>query len=99
MDDVENVLNKNQVADVRLWASPMHLTPTTLMPQFYRMADGVILLFSPHDETTIDNLWTWYDQSKAHVSENVPFIFMATNLSEDEKKLKRRNTEQKSKSN
>ena len=89
MDDVENVLNKNHhFAEVRLWESPAHMTPTTLMPQFFRMADGVILLFSPYNEATIDSLWTWYDQSKSHISENIPFMFMGASLSEDEKKLK-----------
>ena len=89
VDDVENVLNKNNNAEIRLWESPAHLTPGTLMPQFYRMADAVVLMFSPYEEGTIDNLWTWYDSSKQHVSENVPYIFMGASLIRDDVKLKR----------
>lgn len=76
-----------KITKLQIWDTAGQERFRTLTKSYFKLAQGIILVFDLTDENSIDNLKTWIDQIKENTSENTVNILVGNKSDKDERKV------------
>jgi len=75
---VKTVQVDDKTIKLQIWDTAGQERFRTITPQYYRGADGIIVVYDITDAVSFNNVKQWLDETERHANENVSRLLVAT---------------------